>query len=184
MNNPAHSIAVLNCSGNANRPELSRAVPSHAEPYRTVPCSGKASLVSFRLDEKGVSSQSPHSVRHCCWSTDQKVTEQGDINPNHLNNSSLKTFPSQTHSQEQYCNKVEVCDLSSQSICTQRCTSLYMYCLQRMEHSFKNSFLSGLSTACLVSTPLVRGGRRGSSPLGCCGPARLAKSQDIQTFLV
>ncbi len=31
MNNPAHSIAVLNCGGNANRPELSR-----AEPYRTM----------------------------------------------------------------------------------------------------------------------------------------------------
>ncbi len=30
MNNPAHSIAVLNCSGNANRPELSRTVPYHA----------------------------------------------------------------------------------------------------------------------------------------------------------
>ncbi len=36
MNNPAHSIAVLNCSGNANRPELSRTVPSRAEPYRTM----------------------------------------------------------------------------------------------------------------------------------------------------
>ncbi len=34
MNNPAHSIAVLNCGGNANRPE----------PNRTVPCSGKAPL--------------------------------------------------------------------------------------------------------------------------------------------
>ncbi len=30
MNNPAHSIAVLNCSGNANRPELSRIEPYHA----------------------------------------------------------------------------------------------------------------------------------------------------------
>ncbi len=30
MNNPAHSIAVLNCSGNANRPELSRTEPYHA----------------------------------------------------------------------------------------------------------------------------------------------------------
>ncbi len=55
-------------------------------------------LVSFRLNEKGVSYQSPHSVDRCCCSTDQKVTEQGDINPNHLNNSSLKTFPSQTQS--------------------------------------------------------------------------------------
>ncbi len=36
MNNPAHSIAVLNCGGNANRPELSRTVPSRAEPYRTM----------------------------------------------------------------------------------------------------------------------------------------------------
>ncbi len=34
-------------------------------------------------------------------------------------NSNLKTFPSQTHSQEQSCNKLEVCDLSRQSICTQ-----------------------------------------------------------------
>ncbi len=31
---------VLNCSGNANRPEL-----SHTVPNRTLPCSGKASLV-------------------------------------------------------------------------------------------------------------------------------------------
>ncbi len=59
-------------------------------------------LVIFRLDEKGVSSQSPHSVGHCFCSTDQKVTEQGDIKPNNLNNSSLKTFPSQTHLQEQF----------------------------------------------------------------------------------
>ncbi len=36
MNNPAHSIVVLNCSGNANRPELSRTVTSRAVPYRTM----------------------------------------------------------------------------------------------------------------------------------------------------
>ncbi len=36
VNNPAHSIAVLNCSGNANRPELNRTVLSRAEPYRTI----------------------------------------------------------------------------------------------------------------------------------------------------
>ncbi len=45
VNNPAHSIAVLNCSGNANRPELSRTVPYRDVPNRTVPCSGKAPLV-------------------------------------------------------------------------------------------------------------------------------------------
>ncbi len=47
VNNPAHSIAVLNCSGNANRPELSRTVPYRAVPNRTVPCSGKAPLVAL-----------------------------------------------------------------------------------------------------------------------------------------
>ncbi len=36
VNNPAHSIAVLNCGGNANRPELSRTVPYRAEPHRTM----------------------------------------------------------------------------------------------------------------------------------------------------
>ncbi len=46
MNNPAHSIAVLNCGGNANRPELSRTVPYRAVPNRTVPCSGKVPIVS------------------------------------------------------------------------------------------------------------------------------------------
>ncbi len=47
MNNPAHSIAVLNCGGNANRPELSRTVPYRAVPNRTVLCSGKAPYVSY-----------------------------------------------------------------------------------------------------------------------------------------
>ncbi len=36
VNNPAHSLAVLNCSGNANRPKLSRTVTSRAEPYHAV----------------------------------------------------------------------------------------------------------------------------------------------------
>ncbi len=46
MNNPAHSIAVLNCGGNANRPELSRTVPCRTVPYHAVekrhlcPCTG------------------------------------------------------------------------------------------------------------------------------------------------
>ncbi len=48
---------VLNCSGNANRPELSRTVPSRAEPYRTVPCSGKVPIVSQI-------SQAPPPIRH------------------------------------------------------------------------------------------------------------------------
>ncbi len=30
------TIAVLNCGGSANRPELSRTVPSRAEPYCTM----------------------------------------------------------------------------------------------------------------------------------------------------
>ncbi len=47
MNIPAHFIVVLNCSGNANRPELSRTVPYRAVPNRTVPCSGKAPFVSL-----------------------------------------------------------------------------------------------------------------------------------------
>ncbi len=36
MNNPAHSIAVLNCTGNANRPELSCTEPCRTVPYHAV----------------------------------------------------------------------------------------------------------------------------------------------------
>ncbi len=35
VNNPAHSIAVLNCGGNANRPELSHAVPSRTTQWKS-----------------------------------------------------------------------------------------------------------------------------------------------------
>ncbi len=34
--NPTHSKAVLNCSGNANRAELSRSEPCRAESYHAV----------------------------------------------------------------------------------------------------------------------------------------------------
>ncbi len=116
----------------------------------------------------------------------QKVTEQGDINPNHLNNSSLKTFPSQTHSQEQSCNKVEVCDLSRQSICTQQCTSSYMYCLQRMEHPFKNSFLSGLQHSLYgLHTTCLRG-RRGvitTSKNSLFNPPNKKTSPQVQCYV-
>jgi len=62
VNNPAHSIAVLNCGGNANRPELSRTVPYRVVPNRTVPCSGKAPFV--RVNKHLVNEQDfpPYSI--------------------------------------------------------------------------------------------------------------------------
>ncbi len=55
MNNPAHSIAVLNCGGNANRTrtEPYRTVPSRAEPYRTMQWKSAISqLVQFGASER------------------------------------------------------------------------------------------------------------------------------------
>ncbi len=55
MNNPAHSKAVLNCIGNANRPEPCRAVTSRAEPSLTtqwksaIICSGPLPAYALRV---------------------------------------------------------------------------------------------------------------------------------------